>query len=699
MFLTLAEGGGDRMLSSLELSVLTIVAGVLSVGYIAYLAWRILREDEGTERMKEISLFIREGASAYMRRQYTVIAAIITIIAIVITVFVGPLVALAYAIGATCSASTGFIGIYISVRSNARTANAARTKGLEKALDVAFKGGSVLGFSVVGIGVLGIMLVFMLYGGLDATRAVDVVNEVVGFSFGASTVALFARVGGGIFTKAADVGTDLVGKVEKNIPEDDPRNPGVIADNVGDNVGDVAGMGADLFESYVGAIVSTMILGAVVYQSGGLAKLEWVLLPLVISAIGILASIITAFTVRGSPERALTRASIIATVVTAVGSYFAVTYLLGSDWYGPFISILSGLIVGIALGQTSDYFTSGNYGPTKKVAKAAQGGPALSILTGFSMGYYSTFIPIIFIAVAEMVSFLTGGVYGVAIAAVGMLSITGVIVAADAYGPITDNAAGIAEQAKLPADVRKITDKLDSVGNTMKSICKGFAIGSAALTAIAFFVAITQIPAFTNYVSTLAGGQNALLSLLNPRTFAGLLIGSAMPPFFTAVVVLAVSDGAYSLVDEIRRQFREITGLMEGKAKPDYAQCVRITTTNALKKLVLPGSVAIIAPLVVGFLLGPAALIGFIAGAIITGLLLGLFMGNVGNTWDNAKKYVEGGELGGKGSPAHAAAVIGDTVGDPMKDAAGPGQNIFIKLMSVTALVFAALIIKYFIHF
>ncbi len=690
------------MFSSFDLSIFAIVAGVLSVGYIAFLAWRILRQDEGTERMKEISSYIREGASAYMRRQYTVIAIIITIISIAIGVFIGPLVAVAYAVGATCSASTGFIGLYIAVRSNARTANAARTKGLEKALDIAFKGGSVLGFAVVGIGVLGIMLLFALYGGLDAAKSLDVVNEVVGFSFGASTVALFARVGGGIFTKAADVGADLVGKVEKNIPEDDPRNPGVIADNVGDNVGDVAGMGADLFESYVGAIVATMILGAVLYQTAGLANMQRVLLPLVISGVGIIASILTSFTVRGSPEKALTRASIIATVVVAVVSYFVVHYLLEIDWMqafssGPFMAILSGLIVGVALGVTSDYFTSSNYAPTKKVAKATQGGPALSILTGFSMGYYSTFIPIIFIAVAEMVSFITDGVYGVAISAVGMLSITGVIIAADAYGPITDNAAGIAEQAKLPADVRKITDKLDSVGNTMKSICKGFAIGSAALTAIAFFVAITQIPAFTTYVNTVVGGQNAVLSLLNERTFAGLLIGSALPPFFTAVVVLAVSDGAYALVDEIRRQFREITGLMEGTAKPDYAQCVRITATNALKKLILPGSVAIIAPLLVGFLLGPAAIIGMIAGAIITGLLLGLFMGNVGNTWDNAKKYVESGEFGGKGSPAHAAAVIGDTVGDPMKDAAGPGQNIFIKLMSVTALVFAPLIIKYFI--
>lgn len=687
------------MIDNITLSAIVAAAGAISMAYIVYLSWRILKHDEGTDRMKEISGFIREGANAYMRRQYSVIAVIITLIAIAIGIFIGPLVALAYAIGAACSASTGFIGLFIAVRSNARTANAARTGGLDKALDIAFKGGSVLGFAVVGIGVLGILGVFLLYGGLNQAHAVDVVNQVIGFSFGASTVALFARVGGGIYTKAADVGTDLVGKIEKNIPEDDPRNPGVIADNVGDNVGDVAGMGADLFESYVGAIVSTMILGAVLHQFEA-QFLQWVLLPLIISAVGVLCSIATAFTVRGSPEKALTRASIIATIVTAVVSYFAVVELLGDGWFGPFVSILSGLIVGIALGQTSDFFTSGSFSPTKRVANAAKAGPALSILTGFSMGYYSTFIPIIFIAVAEMISFLTAGVYGVAISAVGMLSITGVIVAADAYGPITDNAAGIAEQSKLPPEVRKITDKLDSVGNTMKSICKGFAIGSAALTAIAFFVAITQISAFQDFARGIALdsiGSNGALSLLNPRTFAGLLIGSALPPFFTAVVVLGVADGAFSLVDEIRRQFKEITGLMEGTAKPDYAKCVSITTTNALKKLVLPGSVAIIAPLVVGFVLGPDAIIGFVGGAIITGLLLGLFMGNVGNTWDNAKKFIEGGELGGKGSSAHAAAVIGDTVGDPMKDAAGPGQNIFIKLMSVTALVFAPLIIKYFL--
>jgi K(+)-stimulated pyrophosphate-energized sodium pump len=680
--------------------LLIAAASVLSIGYIGYLIWRILREDEGTDRMKEISSYIREGANAYMKKQYTVIAVIIAIIAVIIAIFVGRLVALSYVIGASCSALTGFIGLNIAIRSNARTANAAMKKGLGSALALAFKGGSVLGFGVVGIGVLAIVLLYILYGGLDRVRAMSVVTDIVGFSFGASTVALFARVGGGIYTKSADVGTDLVGKVEKHIPEDDPRNPGVIADNVGDNVGDVAGMGADLFESYVGAIISTMILGAMVFVlPDGSAQPNWILLPLAVAAVGIIASIVSAFAVRGDPEKALTRASIIATLLTAAGCYFVTKALVGSAWVGPYVSIASGLIVGIAVGQTSDYFTSSRFGPTRRVAQGSEAGPAVTILTGFSMGYYSTFVPIIFIAAAEMTSYVIGGIYGVGISAVGMLSTAGVIVAADAYGPITDNAAGIAEQAGLPKEVRQITDKLDAVGNTMKSVCKGFAIGSAALTAIAFFVAITQIPAFTRYAAGLVGGQNAVLSLLNPKTFAGLLIGSAMPAFFTGVVVLAVSNGAYRLVDEIRRQFREIPGLMEGTAKPDYARCVSITTANALKQLIVPGLVAIIAPLIVGFLLGPSGIMGMMGGAIITGLLLGLFQGNVGNTWDNAKKYIEGGELGGKGSPAHAAAVIGDTVGDPMKDSSGPGLNIFIKLMSVTALVFAPVIITHFVHF
>jgi K(+)-stimulated pyrophosphate-energized sodium pump len=689
----------------MDLSLFIALAGTASILFVILQVWKILKQEEGTERMKEISSYIREGASAYLKRQYTVIAIMVAIIAIAICIFVGYLMASAYVIGAICSSATGFIGLNIAVRSNSRTANAARTKGLSKALDIAFKGGSVLSFGILGIGLLGIMLVFTAFGGLDAATAPTVVNEVIGFSFGASTVALFARVGGGIFTKAADIGADLVGKVEEHIPEDDSRNPGVIADNVGDNVGDVAGMGADLFESYVGAIIATMILGAVLpnlQSSPGVANLQWILLPLVIASVGIFAAIGTSFTVRGAPEKALTRASVIATVVTAVAVYFVLIALFGYSWLealssGTFISIICGLIVGVTIGQTSNYFTSSSFKPTKITAAASEQGPALTILKGFSMGHYSVVIPIICVAIAEMIAFLSGGVYGVAISAVGMLSIIGVVVAADAYGPITDNAAGIAEQAKLDPKVRDITDKLDAVGNTMKSICKGFADGSAALTAIAFFVTITQLPAFTAYAATFAGGQDAILSLLNPRTFAGILIGAAMPPFFTAVVILGVSDGADRMVKEIRRQFHNIPGLIEGTAKPDYAQCVKITADNALKKLVLPGTVAILSPLVVGFLLGPSAMIGMVAGAIIVGLLLGLLMGNVGNTWDNAKKYVESGQFGGKGSPAHAAAVIGDTVGDPMKDAAGPGQNIFIKLMSVTTLVFLPIVIQHFL--
>jgi K(+)-stimulated pyrophosphate-energized sodium pump len=693
------------MVNPIDLSLFIALAGAISLLFVVITSWRILKHDEGTDRMKEISSYIREGAMAYMKRQYTVIAIIAVIITLVIGVFVGSLMAVAYAIGAICSATAGFIGVNIAIRSNSRTANAARTQGLPKALDIAFKGGTVLSFGIVGIGVLGILGVMALFGGLDAIQAPTVVNEVVGFSFGASTVALFARVGGGMFTKAADIGSDLVGKVEEHMPEDDARNPGVIADNVGDNVGDVAGMGADLFESYVGAIVATMILGAILPSlqiSPGVANLSWVLLPLVIAAVGIIAAICTTVTVRGSPEKALTRASIIATVVTAAAAYFVLIIIFGFGWYealtsGAFISIMCGLVVGIVIGQVSNFFTSGDYKPTQLTAAATEQGPALTILKGFSMGHYSVVVPMISVAVAEMIAFLAGGVYGVAISAVGMLSIIGIVVAADAYGPITDNAAGIAEQAKLDPKVREITDKLDAVGNTMKSICKGFADGSAALTAIAFFVTITQLPAFTAYAATIPGGTDAILSLLNPRTFAGILIGAAMPPFFTAVVVLGVSDGADRMVKEIRRQFHQIPGLLEGTAKPDYAQCVKITADNALKKLILPGTVAIVAPIIVGVVLGPAAMIGMVAGAIVTGLLLGLFMGNVGNTWDNAKKYVESGKYGGKGSEAHAAAVIGDTVGDPMKDAAGPGQNIFIKLMSVTTLVFLPIIIQHFL--
>ena len=665
------------------------LVGIIAIAYMAYLVWRVLKEDEGTPRMKEIAAFIRDGARAYMKKQYGMIAIIVSTITVALALLISPLTGASYAIGAMCSSIVGFIGLHLAIRANSRTANAARIGGLGRALDMAFKGGSVLGLGVVGIGLLGVATLYFFYGGLEPKRLVEATGDIVGFGFGASTVALFARVGGGIYTKAADIGADLVGKVEKGIPEDDPRNPGVIADNVGDNVGDCAGMGADLFESYVGAIISAMVIGAIVYAP----KIEWVLLPLAISGVGIISTILASFSVRGDPGKALTRASLIAAAVVAILSLFVSKHLLGGDWLGPYGAILSGLLVGVVVGETSDYFTSKDKPPAQRVARAAQAGAAINILTGFSMGFLSTFVPILFIAMAVMVSFLLAGVYGVAISAVGMLSIAGLVVAADAYGPITDNAAGIAEMAGLEEGVRNITDKLDSVGNTMKSISKGFAIGSAALTAIAFFVALTQIPAFSAYAAK-GGGLGGILSLLNARTFAGILIGSAMPAVFTALVVLAVSDGAFKLVDEIRRQFREVEGLMEGRAKPDYAACVSIATSNALRKLVAPGLMAIISPIAVGLLLGMEALVGLIAGAIISGLLLGLFQGNVGNTWDNAKKYIEEGKLGGKGSPAHAAAVIGDTCGDPMKDSSGPAINIFIKLMSVTALVATPALIR-----
>ncbi len=668
----------------LSLVFLSVLVAFL---YVLYAVWRVLREEEGTGRMVEIAEYIREGARAYMKKQYTIIAGVVLALVLVLFSFLGWRMALSYLVGAGCSALTGFVGLHTAIRSNARTANAARKEGMGKALSLAFRGGSVLGMGVVAVGLLGVTLLSLAYGGMDPSRMEEAMKDVIGFSFGASTVALFARVGGGIYTKSADIGADLVGKVEEKIPEDDPRNPGVIADNVGDNVGDVAGMGADLFESYVGSLISAMALGALLY-----IEEERVLLPLLVSALGILSSLLACFSVRGDPAKALTRSSLLATSLTILSSFLAIRWLLGEGWRGPFTAVVSGLLVGIVVGETSDYFTSKDRPPARRVAEAARAGAALDILEGFSMGWFSTFVPVLSIAAAGLVSYLAAGFYGVALSAVGMLSVAGVIVAADAYGPITDNAAGIAEQAGLPGKVRRITDRLDSVGNTMKSICKGFAIGSAALTAIAFFFTLTQLPEFQEYASRV-GGPDKVLSLINAHTFAGLLIGVAVPALFTALVVLAVSGGAFRLVDEIRRQFREIPGLMEGRAKPDYARCVSMATGNALRNLLLPGLLAILFPPLILFLLGPEGLVGFLAGAIGSGLLLGMFQGNVGNTWDNAKKYVEEGHFGGKGSPTHAAAVTGDTVGDPMKDASGPSINIFLKLMAVSALVFSPAIL------
>jgi len=648
------------------------VAAIAALVVAGIAARLVLKEDQGSPRVREIAGAISVGASAFLKRQYTTIWAVIIVIAIVL--FAAPgwgwQASVAYIGGALSSTIAGFLGMRIAVRANSRTATAAQS-GLEKALNVAFRGGLVMGMSVVGIGLLGIFLVYTWLG---------VPTLILPYSFGASTVALFARVGGGIFTKTADVGADLVGKIEKNIPEDDPRNPAVIADNVGDNVGDVAGMGADLFESYVASTVAAMIVGVVAYGING------VTLPLLISAIGIFGSILSVAFVRvkkgRNPSYALNGATILSIVFTAFGAILISANLFGwSIGFNLFVAVLAGLISGLVIGLTSDYFTNNLYRPAKSIAKEDQSGAAIGILSGFSIGLLSTILPIISIAAATVVAFSTAGFYGITLAGVGMLAVTGMVVSTDAYGPVADNAGGIAEQSGMSEDIRKITDSLDSVGNTTKAITKGFAIGSAALTAVALFATYQQVTNLTK------------LDLLQPSVLAGVFLGVGVVALFSAMVILAVGRNAYKMVDEVRRQFREIPGLMEGKEKPDYAKCVDIATKGALRELVIPGVVALISPIIIGLILGKAALGGFLAGSIVVGLLFGLFMANAGGAWDNAKKYVEMGNFGGKGTPTHAAAVIGDTVGDPFKDTAGPSLNILIKLMSMVALISAPFLI------
>ncbi|MEM1982978.1 MAG: sodium-translocating pyrophosphatase [Sulfolobales archaeon] len=673
---------------------IAIVGGLIAIVYALLLIYEIFKIPPGEGKMVEISEFIKEGASAYLKKQYSIIMSIAVVIAVLVAL-VSYRLAISYILGALSSTLAGFVGMYVAVNSNVRTTYVAKTYGLGRALNVAFKGGSVMGIMGVGVGTLMIALQYMVYGG-----GLEVINDIIGYSFGASTVALFARVGGGIYTKAADIGADLVGKVEQGIPEDDPRNPGVIADNVGDNVGDVAGMGADLFESYVGAIISTMIIAATTLAVSN--ALSWALCPLIISSAGIIASILVTFLVKvkegGDPSKPLTLASVVGSVIIALISYPITTYMLGFDvGIRVWVIIVIGLIAGIIIGLTSDYFTNKDKPPVSKVAMMSQMGPALTILSGFSYGFLSTSIPAVGIAIAELISFYIlyayggfwYGIYGVALAAVGMLSLTGIVVSADAYGPITDNAAGIAEQAGLGEEVRAITDKLDSAGNTMKSISKGFAIGSAALTALAF------LAAYSSKLGLSITDVKINLSLIDPVVLSGSFIGIALPALFVSLVVMAVSDAAFVLIDEIRRQFKEKPGIMEFKEKPDYGRVVSIVTSAAIKKLILPGVIAIVSPLIVGFTLGPYALGGMLFSSIITGLLLGLFQGNVGNTWDNAKKHIEEGKYGGKGSEAHKSAVIGDTVGDPLKDASGPSINILIKLMSVVSVIFIVYIVNY----